>query len=82
MLHPAVKRVRVPPPPLGRSRGVVTPGWAGAEPQSRQLLGGTGERFGSLQLLQLPEMTQHWGWWETLEKGQKAAWIHPSAGLG
>lgn len=58
-LHPAVKRVLVPPPPLGRSRGVVILGWAGAGLQNRQLLEGTGERFGSLQLLQRLEMMQH-----------------------
>lgn len=81
-LHLAVRRVLAPPPPLGRSRGVVNLGWAGAGLQDRQLLEGTGERFGSLQLLQQPEMMQHWGWWGTLETEQKAAWTHPSAELG
>lgn len=81
-LRPAVKKVPVPPFPLERNKGVVTPGWAGAGLQNRQLLAGTGERFGSLQLLQQLEMMQHWGWWGTLEKGQKAAWTHPSAEPG
>ena len=61
---------------------MVTLGWAGAGLQNRQLLEGTEERFGSLQLRQQLEMKQHWGWWETLEKEQKAAWTHPSAELG
>lgn len=63
-LHPAVRRVLVPPPPLGRSRGVVTLEWTVAGLQNRQLLEGTEERFGSLQLLLLLqlEMMQHWGW--------------------
>lgn len=81
-LHPAVRRALVPPPPLGRSRFVVTLGWAEAGLQNRQLLEGTGVRFGSLLLLQQLEMMQHWGWWGTLERGQKAAWTHPSAELG
>lgn len=72
----------MPPSPLGRSRGVVNLAWAAAGLQKRKWLEGTGERFGSLQLLQRLEMMQHLGWWETLEKGQKAAWTHPSAELG
>lgn len=81
-LHPAVRRVLVQQAPLGRSRGVETLGWAVAGPQDRQRMEGTGERFGILRLLQQLEMKQHFDWWGTLEKGQKAAWTHLSAEQG
>lgn len=80
--HPVVGRGQGPPSPLVRSRGVVILVWAAAVLQSRQSLEGTGVRFGSPPLLQQLETTQHLGLWATLEKGQKAAWTHPSAEAG
>lgn len=55
--------------------------WVEAGLPRRRLQAGTGG-FGSLTLRRQPEMMQHWGWWGTLERGQKAVWLHPSAEMG